>query len=237
MGQKVNPIGLRLGINKTWKSKWYVDPKEYANTLHEDLKLRKTLMNCPEAKGAEIADIEIIRHPQRITVIIHTSRPGIIIGAKGANIEKIGQVLQKVAGKKIQIKIKEIKRPEANAQLIAENIARQLKSRSSFRKAMKSAISGGIKAGAQGVKVRLSGRIGGAEIARSEWHKEGRIPLHTLRSDIDYGFAEANTTFGLIGVKVWVFNGEIYAHDNKDDAGLLLKGKREKEKEKVPERS
>ncbi len=237
MGQKVNPVGLRLGVNKTWKSKWYVDPKEYANTLHEDLKLRKILLDCPEAKGAEIADIEIIRHPQRITVIIHTSRPGIIIGAKGANIEKIGLVLQKAAGKKIQIKIKEIKRPELNAQLIAENIARQLKSRGSFRKAMKSAISGGIKAGAQGVKVRISGRIGGAEIARSEWHKEGRIPLHTLRSDIDYGFAESNTTFGLIGVKVWVFNGEIYARDKKDDAGLLLKGKKEKEKEKAPGRS
>ena len=231
MGQKVNPVGLRLGINKTWKFKWYVDPKEYASTLHEDLKLRKIILTCPEAKGAEIADIEIIRHPQRITVIIHTSRPGIIIGVKGANIEKIGLLLQKAADKKIQIKIKEIKRPELNAQLIAENIARQLRSRGSFRKAMKSAISGGMKAGAQGIKVRISGRIGGAEIARSEWHKEGRIPLHTLRSDIDYGFVESNTAFGLIGVKVWCSMVRFTAVI-KEDAGLLLKGKR-----KAPARS
>lgn len=228
MGQKVNPIGLRLGINKTWTSKWYVDPREYADTLHEDLLIRKALETCPETKGAEIAQTEIIRHPQRITVIIHTARPGVIIGAKGSNIEKVGLVLQKIANKKIQIKIKEIKRPEANAQIIALSVARQLKSRVSFRRAMKQSVANATKAGAQGVKIKISGRLGGAEMARTEWHKEGRIPLHTLRSDIDYGFAEANTTFGLIGVKVWIFNGEVYGKDRKEDAGLLVRNKKEK---------
>ena len=228
VGQKVNPVGLRLGVNKTWKSKWYVDPREYADTLHEDLALRKAIKACPETKGAEISDVEIIRHPQRITIVINTARPGVIIGAKGANIEKIGSRLQKVAKKKIQIKIKEIKKPETNAQLIAENVARQLIMRGSFRRSLKMAVNNAIKAGAQGVKVKIAGRLGGAEMARTEWHKEGRIPLHTLRSDIDYGFAEAVTTFGVIGVKVWVFNGELYRNDRKDDAGLLVKKKREK---------
>ncbi|NLK05595.1 MAG: 30S ribosomal protein S3 [Spirochaetales bacterium] len=223
MGQKVNPIGLRLGVNKTWKSKWYVDPREYADTLHEDLKLRKALVECPEVQGAEISDVEIIRKPQRITIVITTSRPGIIIGSKGANVEKLGARLQKLSNKKVQIKIKEIKKPEADAQLIAMNVAKQLMSRGSFRRAMKTAVSKAIQSGAQGVKIRLSGRIGGAEIARSEWMKEGRVPLHTLRSDIDYGFTTANTTFGVIGVKVWVFNGEIYDRAVKEDAGGLVR--------------
>jgi small subunit ribosomal protein S3 len=223
MGQKVNPIGLRLGVNKTWKSKWYVDPREYADTLHEDLKLRKALVECPEVQGAEISDVEIIRKPQRITIVITTSRPGIIIGSKGANVEKLGVRLQKLSDKKVQIKIKEIKKPEADAQLIALNVARQLVSRGSFRRSMKMAVSKAMQNGAQGVKIRLSGRIGGAEIARSEWMKEGRIPLHTLRSDIDYGFTTANTSFGVIGVKVWVYNGEIYDRAVKNDAGGLVK--------------
>ncbi len=223
MGQKVNPNGLRLGINKTWKSKWYVDPREYANTLHEDLLLRKELGKCPETRGAEIADLEIIRHPQRITLVIHTSRPGIIIGAKGSNIEKIGERLQKIAGKKIKITIKEIKKPETSAQLVANNVARQLKSRGSFRRALKIAVNNSMKAGVQGVKIKVSGRLGGAEMARTEWQKAGRVPLHTLRSDIDYGFTEANTTYGILGVKVWIFNGEVYGKDKKEDAGLLVK--------------
>ncbi len=235
MGQKVNPIGLRLGINKTWKSKWYVDPREYADTLHEDLKLRKELLNAPETKGAEISDIEIIRHPQRVTIVVKTSRPGIIIGAKGATIEKIGVRLQKVASKKVQIKIKEVKKPDVDAQLIALNVARQLKSRGSFRRTMKMAVNNAMKAGAQGVKIKLSGRLGGAEMARTEWHKDGRVPLHTLRSDIDYGFAESHTTFGAIGVKVWVFNGDLYGKDRKEDAGLLVK--KSKNREKAPSRS
>ncbi|MFA5698131.1 MAG: 30S ribosomal protein S3 [Sphaerochaeta sp.] len=223
MGQKVNPIGLRLGINKTWKSKWYVDPRDYADTLHEDLLLRKALMGSPETAGAEISDLEIIRKPQRITMVITTSRPGVIIGSKGANVEKLGERLQKLTDKKIQIKIKEVKKPEADAQLIAMNVARQLVARGSFRRAMKIAVSKAMQSGAQGVKIRLSGRIGGAEIARSEWMKEGRIPLHTLRSDIDYGFATADTSFGVVGVKVWVFNGEIYDRPVKDEAGDLVR--------------
>jgi small subunit ribosomal protein S3 len=228
MGQKVNPIGLRLGINKTWKSKWYVDHREYADTLHEDLLIRKTLLNCPETKGADISDIEIIRHPQRITVVIKTSRPGIIIGSKGSNIEKIGIRLQTIAGKKIQIKIKEIKNPESDAQIVALNIARQLKSRSSFRRTLKMAVNNSMKTGIQGIKVKVSGRLGGAEMSRTEQYKAGRVPLHTLRANIDYGFAEADTTFGLIGVKVWIFTGEVYKNDRKEDAGLLVKKQRDK---------
>jgi small subunit ribosomal protein S3 len=235
MGQKVNPNSIRLGINKTWKSKWYVDPREYASTLHEDLKLRKILNDCPETKNGEIAEVEIIRHPQRITLVIHTARPGVIIGTKGASIEKIGSMLQKAAGKKIQIKIKEIKRPETNAQLISENIARQLKARSSFRKTMKMAINGAMKAGVQGVKVKVSGRLGGAEMSRTESYMEGRVPLHTLRANIEYGFSESHTTFGAIGVKVWVFAGEVFRRDKKEDAGVLVK--KRKENEKVGSRS
>jgi small subunit ribosomal protein S3 len=238
MGQKVNPIGLRIGINKTWSSRWYVDPREYADTLHEDLKLRKFILSMPETKGADIAELEIIRHPQRITIVIHTARPGVIIGVKGANIEKIGSELQKhiknpkeqpSAAKKIQIKIKEVRNADNNAQIVAQGIARQLLARGSFRRTMKQAISNAIKKGnAQGIKVRLSGRLGGAEMSRTEEAKEGRIPLHTLRADIDYGFAEAHTTFGAIGVKVWVFNGMKYGKEQKEDAGALVRKRRER---------
>jgi len=237
MGQKVNPYGQRLGINKGWKSKWYVDPREYANTLHEDLKLRRILGDLPETKNAEIADVEIIRHPQRITLMIQTSRPGVIIGTKGSNIEKIGNALQKAAGKKIQIKIKEVKRPETNAQIVALNVARQLRTRSSFRRTLKMAIGGAMKAGAPGIKIRIAGRLGGAEMSRVEMQKQGRIPLHTLRADIDYGFAEAKTTFGTIGVKVWIFNGEVLRKDTKEDAGLLVRKDRRRSGEPAGSRS
>ncbi|GHU21973.1 30S ribosomal protein S3 [Spirochaetia bacterium] len=227
MGQKVNPVGLRIGINKVWGSHWYVDPKEYVDTLHEDIRLRKLIMELPGTKGADIAELEIIRHPQRITITIHSARPGVIIGQKGANIEKIGAELQKYVSKKIQIKIKEVRNADSNAQIIAQNIAKQLKERSSFRRAMKQAITNAMKKGnAQGVKVRLSGRLGGAEMSRTEEAKEGRIPLHTLRADIDYGFAESHTTFGSIGVKVWVFNGMKYGNEQKEDAGLLVRKQR-----------
>lgn len=229
MGQKVNPIGLRVGINRTWASRWYVDPKEYADTLHEDLKLRKLVANLPEAKGADIAELEIIRHPQRITIVIHTARPGVIIGVKGATIEKIGSEIQKHVTKKVQIKIKEVRNADNNAQLVSQNIARQLLARGSFRKAMKQAISNAVKKGnAQGIKIRLSGRLGGAEMSRTEEHKEGRVPLHTLRADIDYGFSEAHTTFGAIGVKVWVYNGMKYGKEQKEDAGVLVRKRRER---------
>jgi small subunit ribosomal protein S3 len=204
-----------------------VDPKEYANTLHEDIKLRKLIGAMPETRGADIAELEIIRHPQRITIVIHTARPGVIIGVKGANIEKIGMELQKHVSRKIQIKIKEVRNADNNAQIVAQNIARQLLARSSFRRTMKQAISNAIKKGnAQGVKVRLSGRLGGAEMSRTEEAKEGRIPLHTLRADIDYGFTEAHTTFGAIGIKVWVYNGMKYGKEQKEDAGLLVRKQR-----------
>ena len=231
MGQKVNPIGLRLGINKTWSSRWYAPPKEYADLLHEDLQIRAMVQTLPECNNADIAAIEIIRHPQRVTIVIHTARPGVIIGTKGANIEKIGVAIQKELNKKVQIKIKEIKRAELNASLVAQNVARQLMGRASFRKALKQACFSTMKAGAQGIKVRVSGRLGGAEMSRTEEMKEGRTPLHTLRADIDYGFAEAHTTYGKIGVKVWLYSGMMYGNDQKDDAGLLLKKQR---KERAP---
>ena len=231
MGQKVNPIGLRLGINKTWSSRWYASPREYADLLHEDLKIRAMLQTLPECKNADVADIEIIRHPQRVTIVIHTARPGVIIGTKGANIEKIGAIIQKELNKKVQIKIKEVKRAELNASLVAQNVARQLMGRASFRKALKQGCFSTMKAGAQGIKIRVSGRLGGAEMSRTEEMKEGRIPLHTLRADIDYGFAEAHTTYGKIGVKVWLYSGMMYSSDQKDDAGLLLKKQR---KERAP---
>ncbi|MDR0448573.1 MAG: 30S ribosomal protein S3, partial [Treponema sp.] len=210
------------------------DPREYAATLHEDLKLRKFIQSMDECKGADIAELEIIRHPQRITIVIHTARPGVIIGVKGANIEKIGSELQKLVSKKVQIKIKEVRNADNNAQIVAQNIARQLLARGSFRRTMKQAISNAIKKGnAQGIKVRLSGRLGGAEMSRTEEAKEGRIPLHTLRADIDYGFAEAHTTFGAIGVKVWVYNGMKYGKEQKEDAGALVRKRRERVPAKV----
>jgi len=223
VGNKVNPIGLRIGINKDWSSRWYVEPRDYAKTLHEDLAIRKRILELPEVKGADVAEIEIIRHPQRITVIIHTARPGVLIGIKGANIERIGVEIQQVASKKLQIKIKEIKKTETNAQLVAQGIARQLEGRGSFRKALKMSISNAIKGGAQGCKIRVSGRLSGADMSRTEELKEGRIPLHTLRADIDYGFAEAHTTFGKIGVKVWIYQGMVYSADKNEDAGMLAR--------------
>ncbi|MCQ2612220.1 MAG: 30S ribosomal protein S3 [Treponemataceae bacterium] len=228
MGQKVNPIGLRLGVNKTWSSRWYADPREYADLVLEDLKIRKMVQELPECKNADIAEIEIIRHPQRITIVIHTARPGVIIGVKGANIEKIGVEIQKKLTKKVQIKIKEVKRAEINASLVAQNIARQLENRGSFRKCLKQATGNAMKGGAQGIKIRLSGRLGGADMSRTEEYKDGRVPLHTLRADIDYGFAEALTTFGKIGVKVWVYNGMMYGHEQNEDAGQLLRKRRDR---------
>ena len=223
MGQKVNPIGLRLGVNKTWQSRWYADPREYADLVLEDIKIRKMISELPECKNADIAEIEIIRHPQRVTIVIHTARPGVIIGVKGASIEKISADIQSKLTKKVQIKIKEIKRADLNANLIAQNIGRQLVGRGSFRKAMKQAVNNAMRAGAQGIKVRLSGRLGGADMSRSEEQKEGRVPLHTLRADIDYGTYAALTTYGKIGIKVWVYNGMNYGVEDNEDAGQLVK--------------
>ena len=232
MGQKVSPIGLRLGVNKTWQSRWYADPREYADLFLEDIKIRKMVNDLPECKNADIAVIEIIRHPQRVTIVIHTARPGVIIGVKGATIEKISADIQAQLNKnvqtpkKVQIKIKEVKRAEINASLIAQNIARQLAGRGSYRKALKQASANAMKGGALGVKIRLSGRLGGAEMKRSEEHKEGRVPLHTLRADIDYGFYEALTTYGKIGVKVWVYNGMKYGREQPEETGDLGKRNR-----------
>lgn len=218
MGQKVNPIGLRLGINKTWQSRWYASPREYADLVLADINMRKMVLALPECQNADIAEIEIIRHPQRVTVVIHTARPGVIIGTKGANIEKISTAIQSRLTEKVQVKVKEIKRAEINASLIAQNIGRQLVGRGSFRKALKQTSANAIKGGAKGIKIRLSGRLGGAEMKRSEEHKEGRVPLHTLRADIDYGTYEALTTYGKIGIKVWVYNGMNYGHEKNEDA-------------------
>ena len=223
MGQKVSPIGLRLGVNKTWQSRWYADFREYADLVLEDMKIRKMVLGLPECKNADIAEIEIIRHPQRVTIVIHTAKPGVIIGVKGATIEKISGDIQKQLTKKVQIKIKEVKRAEVNASLIAQNIGRQLQGRGAFKKVMKQAVSNAMRAGAQGVKVRLSGRLGGADMSRTEEHKEGRVPLHTLRADIDYGTFEAHTTYGKIGIKVWVYNGMNYGIEQNEDAGQLVR--------------
>lgn len=223
MGQKVNPIGLRLGVNKTWQSKWYANSREYADLVLEDLKIRKMVLDLPECKNADIAEVEIVRHPQRVTVVLHTARPGVIIGVKGATIEQIIADVQRQLTKKVQIKVKEIKRGDLNASLIAQNIGRQFSGRSSYRKALKQAVNNAMRAGAQGIKIRVSGRLGGADMTRSEEHKEGRVPLHTLRADIDYGTFAAETTYGKIGVKVWVYNGMNYGVEQNEDAGQLVK--------------
>lgn len=231
MGQKVNPIGFRLSINRKWQSNWYGSRREYAALVLEDLKIRKFIRQHPDCENADIAEVEIVRHPQRVTVVIHTARPGVIIGMKGATIEKISSDLQKELGKQVQIKIKEVKRADVNAELIAQNIARQLKGRTSFRKSLKQSVSNAMRAGVQGVKVRVSGRLGGADMTRVEEHKEGRVPLHTLRADIDYAVYEAHTTYGKIGVKVWVYNGMDYGENRNEDAGTLVRRNRKVSKQ------
>ncbi len=207
MGQKVNPIGLRLGINRTWDSTWYADKKKYADFLHEDLKLRKYIKNRLYTAG--ISRIQIERAANRIRVTINTARPGMVIGRGGAEAESLRRDLEKITGKQVSVNIVEVRHPETDAQLIAENIAAQLERRISFRRAMKQAMMRAERLGAQGIRMRTSGRLGGAEIARSEGYSSGKLPLHTLRADIDYGFAEAKTTYGKLGVKVWVYKGDV----------------------------
>lgn len=206
MGQKVNPVGLRLGINRSWDSNWY-DERNFATKLSEDLKIRKYIRTRLQRAG--VSNIEIERTSKRITLTIHTARPGIVIGRKGAEVDKLKVELQKITDKEIQLNINEIKRPELDAYLVAENVAKQLEAKIGFRRAMKKAIMFAIRMGAEGVKISCSGRLGGAEMARTEGYKEGRIPLHTLRADIDYALATANTTYGIIGVKVWICKGEV----------------------------
>ncbi len=205
MGQKVSPNGLRLGINKYWQSRWFSN-KEYAKFLFEDIRIRRVLED--QLANAGIARIEIERAADEIKVDVYTSKPGVVIGKRGTNINDIREMVQKEVSKNIQLNIIEVKRPEMISKLVAEGIASQLEGRVSFRKAMKKSVSLAIKAGAKGIRVQCAGRLGGAEMARTEWYREGRVPLHTLRADIDYGFAEANTTFGKIGVKVWIYLGD-----------------------------
>jgi small subunit ribosomal protein S3 len=206
LGHKVNPIGLRLGIIKTWDSRWYAE-KQYSRFLQEDIVLRKFIKK--KLYHAGVSKIEIDRTANRAKITIRSARPGIIIGQKGSEIEKLQKEIQKMAQREISINIQEVRRVETDAQLVAENVALQLERRVAFRRAMKKGVTACLKFGAQGIKISSAGRLGGAEIARSEWYREGRVPLHTLRADIDYGFAEARTTYGQIGVKVWIYKGEI----------------------------
>lgn len=206
MGQKVNPIGLRLGITRTWESIWYAD-KDYASNLYQDQKLRNYLKK--RLYHAGISRIVIERTGEKIRVKLFTARPGIVIGKKGSEIENLKKDLERKFGRECMIDIQEIRRPEADAQLVAENIAMQLERRIAFRRAMKKSINSALRFGVKGIKVSCAGRLGGAEMSRTEWFKEGRVPLHTLRADIDYGTAEAKTTYGIIGVKVWIFKGEV----------------------------
>ena len=208
MGQKVHPIGFRLGYNKTWRSRWYAG-KEYANLLHEDLALKKELKKRFAHAGVSHVDIE--RAANKLKVSIFTSRPGIIIGRKGQEVDKLKLEIQKKTGKEVFINIQEILKPELDAQLVSESVALQLEKRIAFRRAMRKAVDAALRFGAKGIKVRVSGRLNGAEIARSEWYLHGQLPLHTLRADIDYGFHEAQTNFGQIGVKTWIYKGELEA--------------------------
>jgi len=207
MGQKVNPIGFRLGVIKGWDSNWY-GGKDFAEKLYEDQQIRK-YVNARIPKGG-ISKVIIERTLKRITLTIHTARPGVVIGKGGTEVDKLKEELKKLTNKDVQINIFEIKRPEMDAKLVGESIAQQLQARISFRRAMKQSIAATMRVGAEGIKVKLSGRLGGAEMARSEMYKEGRIPLHTLRADIDYAISEANTVYGIIGIKVWIFKGEVY---------------------------
>jgi small subunit ribosomal protein S3 len=206
LGQKTNPYGFRLGIIRSWRSRWYSE-KEYASRLQEDLRIRKYVKG--RLNHAGVSSIEIERRSNRINILIATARPGIVIGKKGAEIENLKKDLAKFTTKELSINILEIRRPETDAQLTAENVAMQLERRIAFRRAMKKTVLSSMKLGAKGIKIQVSGRLGGAEMSRTEWYREGRVPLHTLRADIDYGVAEARTTYGIIGVKVWIYKGEV----------------------------
>jgi len=210
MGQKVNPIGLRLGINRTWNSRWYAD-KGYGEKLHDDIKLRGYIEKRLSQAG--VSRIVIERQAKKARVTIHSARPGVVIGKKGADIEKLRQDLIKLTGEDVNLNIVEVRKPEIDAKLVAENISQQLERRVAFRRAMKRAVQSAMRLGAEGIRINCGGRLGGAEIARTEWYREGRVPLHTLRADVDYGTATAKTTYGTCGVKVWIFKGEILGHD------------------------
>lgn len=207
MGQKTYPVGNRLKINRTWDSRWFARKGDYADALVEDIELRKAIKQ--RLYHAGVSKIEIERFGPRLRLAIHTARPGIVIGKKGSEAEKLRKEVEAYTGKEASIDIKEVRKPEINAQLVAENIAMQLEKRVAFRRAMKKAVASAMRFGALGIKVMCAGRLAGAEIARTEWYREGRVPLHTFRADIDYGFAEAHTTYGIIGIKTWIFHGEV----------------------------
>lgn len=217
MGQKTNPIGNRIGIIRTWESRWFMK-KGYADNLIEDINVRNLIKE--KLFHAGVSKIEIERPGQKLKIIIHTARPGIIIGKKGAEVEKLKREVEEITGKQVSIDIKEVRKPEVNAQLVAENIALQLEKRVAFRRALKRAVSSAMRFGAFGIKVQCSGRLAGAEIARSEWYREGRVPLSTFRANIDYGFAESKTTYGKIGIKVWIYHGDVLP----EQTGTLLAG-------------
>ncbi|MCX5494273.1 30S ribosomal protein S3 [Kaistia dalseonensis] len=211
MGQKINPIGLRLGINRTWDSRWFANKGEYGKLLHEDQKIREVLLK--DLKQAAVSKIVIERPHKKCRVTIHSARPGIVIGKKGADIEKLRKTVGKLTDSEVHINIVEIRKPEIDATLVAASIAQQLERRVAFRRAMKRSVQSAMRLGAEGIRINASGRLGGAEIARLEWYREGRVPLHTLRADIDYGTATAHTAYGTCGIKVWIFKGEILEHD------------------------
>jgi small subunit ribosomal protein S3 len=217
MGQKVHPIGFRLGIVKDWSSKWYADTGQYADYLYTDLRVREFLKK--KLAQASVSRIQIERPARTARITIHTARPGIVIGKKGEDIEALRKQVSAMMGIPVHINIEEIRKPELDAQLVAEGVAQQLERRIMFRRAMKRAVANTMRLGGQGIKIKVSGRLNGAEIARSEWYHEGRVPLHTLRADIDYGFAEANTTSGVIGIKVWIFKGEVFRQRGEAASG------------------
>jgi len=210
MGQKVNPVGLRLGINRTWDSRWFAD-SNYADLLHEDVRIRKFLKE--KLSQAGVAKIVIERPAKKARVTIHTARPGVVIGRKGQDIEKLRREIAAMTDAEVHLNIVEIRKPEIDAQLVAENVAQQMERRVSIRRAMMRAVQSAMRMGAEGIRMNCAGRLGGAEIARMQWYREGRVPLHTLRANIDYGEAEAHTTYGVCGVKIWIYKGEIMAHD------------------------
>ncbi|XWN33959.1 MAG: 30S ribosomal protein S3 [Devosia sp.] len=211
MGQKVSPVGLRLGINRTWDSRWYAEGGEYGRLLHEDIAIREMLMK--ELKQAAVSKIVIERPHKKCRVTIHSARPGVVIGKKGADIDRLRKAVARMTDSEVHINIVEVRKPEVDATLVAASIAQQLERRIAFRRAMKRAVQTAMRMGAGGIRINCGGRLGGAEIARTEWYREGRVPLHTLRADIDYGVATANTAYGTCGVKVWIFKGEIMEHD------------------------
>ena len=211
MGHKVNPVGLRLGINRTWDSRWYASGAGYARMLHEDLAIRRLVRS--QLSQAGISKVVVERQASRVRVLIHTARPGVVIGTRGKGIKSLSESLQALPESTVAVNIVEIRKPEVDAYLIAENIAQQLERRVSFRRAMKRAVQSAMRLGAEGIRINCAGRLGGAEIARTEWYREGQVPLHTLRADIDYGTATAQTTYGACGVKVWVYRGEILERD------------------------